>query len=334
MADQLLLALLKKRVKTWNHWQRQHANIRPDLRNADLERAQLSFAQLQRADLHEANFCHALLCDANLRWVDLSGADIRFANLSRANLSHANLSGANLSHANLHAANLNGAIFSETLLTNTNLSQTLLRSTIFANVDLSSVRGLDTVYHLRPSTMGVDTLSRSKKNLSDAFLRDVQVHEHLITSIREQGTAPFEYFSVFISYASEDLMFVQNLRDALQREGVWCWFAPDALRGGDFFKARIDNAIRQCDKLLVIFSRSALASPWVKYEVELARQKERKQKTAVIIPLSLDATLFKEPSWATFLREKRHIREFEQWKHTPSYQKALQLLLHDLQMPS
>jgi hypothetical protein len=110
----------------------------------------------------------------------------------------------------------------------------------------------------------------------------------LITSIREQGTAPFENFSVFISYASEDLMFVQNLRDTLQREGIWCWFAPDALRGGDFFKARIDNAIRQCDKLLVIFSRSALASPWVKYEVELARQKERKQKTAVIIPLSLD----------------------------------------------
>jgi uncharacterized protein YjbI with pentapeptide repeats len=332
MADQQHLNLLKKNVRTWNQWQKQHSNTHPDLRNADLSSAQLSFAQLQRADLHRAKLCNTLLCNANLRYVDLSGADLIYANLNHADLSHADLTGANLSYAKLQHTNLNGATFRETLLTNANLSYTLLRDTTFANVDLSTVIGLDTVYHLSSSTIGLDTVSRSKKNIPEAFLRGAKVHENLLTSIREQGKTSFDYFTTFISYASEDLVFAQNLRDALQREGVWCWFAPYSLRAGDYFKARLDNAIRQCDKLLVILSRHSLASEWVKYEVELARQKERKRNTTVIVPICLDTAVLNKLGWATFIRDNRHIRSFENWKQLSSYQEASKLLLRDLQM--
>jgi TIR domain/Pentapeptide repeats (8 copies) len=331
MADLQLLNILKKRVRTWNQWQRRNANTYPDFRNADLAGMQLSCAQLQRADLHGAKLSHAILCDANLRRVDLSSADLRYANLSHADLSHADLTGADLSHAKLSATNLNGTLFRGTILENANLSHALLQNTAFMNVDLSTVRGIDTVYPLGSSTIGVDTLTRSK-NLSDDLLRKLKIHENLITSLHERGKAPFEYSSVFISYASEDLAFVQKLRDALQQEGIWCWFAPDALRGGDFFKARIDQAIRQCDKLLVIFSKSAHTSTWVKYEVELARQKEKKQNPTVIIPISLDKTFMDDPGWATFLRDKRHIRDFKDWKDPLSYYTALKLLLRDLQV--
>jgi len=331
MADQPL-NLLKKSVRTWNRWQKQHSNAHPDLRNADLGGAQLSGVQLQRADLHEANLCNTLLCNANLRYVDLSGADLSYANLSHADLGHADLTCANLSYAKLHHTNLNSTTFRETILTNANLSHALLRNTTFANIDLSTVIGLDTVHHVGPSTIGLDTVSRSKRNNLEAFLRGAKVHENLLTSIREQGKAPCDYFTSFISYASEDLVFVQRLRAALQREGVWCWFAPYSVRGGDYFKARIDNAIRQCDKLLVIFSRNSLASEWVKYEVELARQKERKRKTTVIVPIRLYTALLDEPEWAVFIRDSRQIRSFENWKHPHSYQEALKLLLCDLQM--
>jgi hypothetical protein len=332
MVDQQYLNLLKKSVKTWNRWQRQHSNTHPDFRNTDLGGAQLSFAQLQRADLHGAKLCNTLLRNANLRYVDLSGADLSYANLSHADLSHADLTDANLSYAKLHHTNLNGTTFKETVLTNTNLSYASLCNTTFTNVDLSTIIGQDTVYHLGPSSIGLDTVSRSKRNISEAFLRGIKVHENLLTSIREQGKAPFDYFTSFISYANEDLVFAQRLRDALQREGVWCWFAPYSLRGGDYFKARIDNAIRQCDKLLVIFSQHSLASEWVKYEVALARQKERKRNTTVIVPICLDTAVLIEPGWAAFIRDKRHIRSFEDWKQPHSYQEAMKLLLRDLQM--
>ncbi len=332
MVDQQHANLLKKKVKTWNQWQRQHSNIHPDFRNADLEGAQLSFAQLQRADLHGAKLCNTLLCNTNLRYVDLSGADLCYANLNHADLSHADLTGANLSNAKLHHTDLHDTTFKETILTNTNLSYALLQNTTFANVDISTVIGLDTVYHLGPSTIGLDTVSLSKRNIHKDFLRGAKVHENLLTSIREEGKAPFDYFTSFISYASEDLVFAQRLRDALQREGVWCWFAPYSLRGGDNFKARIDTAIRQCDKLLVIFSRYSLASEWVKYEVELARQKERKRNTTVIVPICLDTAVLNEPGWAAFIRNNRHIRSFENWKQPHNFQEAMKLLFDDLRM--
>ncbi|HVB24892.1 MAG TPA: toll/interleukin-1 receptor domain-containing protein [Ktedonobacteraceae bacterium] len=332
MADQQLLDLLKKRVRTWNRWQRQHANAHPDLRNADLGGAHLSFAQLQRADLHGAKLYNTLLCNANLRYADLSGADLSYADLSHTDLSHADLTGANLSNARLHCTNLNGTTFRDSVLINTNLSHALLQHTTFANVDLSEVIGLDTVYHLSPSTIGLDTVSRSKRNIPEIFLRSMNIHENLLTSIREQGKTPFDYFTIFISYAGEDEVFAQRLHNDLRREGVWCWFAPYSLRGGDYFKARIDSAIKQCDKLLVIFSQHALASEWVRYEVELARQKERKRNTTVIVPICLDASVMNEPGWATFIGNKRHIRSFVGWERLHSYPEALKLLLRDLQM--
>lgn len=320
-------------MKIWNRWQKRHSNIYPDLRNVDLSATQLSFVQLPRADLYAANLRNTLLCNSNLRYTDLSHADLSYANLSHADLSHADLTSANLSDTNLYYANLNDAIFRETVLSNTNLSHALLRNTTFANVDLSTSIGLDTAYHHGSSTIGLDTLSRSKGNISAAFLRGVKVHENMLTSISESGIAAFDYFTCFISYASEDLVFAQKLHDALQREGVWCWFAPYSLRGGDYFRARIDRAIKQCDKLLFIFSQHSLASEWVRYEVELARQKERKHKsTGVIVPICLDTTLLDKPGWAAFISSKRHVRRFENWKQFHAYQQALQLLLLDLQM--
>jgi len=65
------LTLLRRGVKVWNHWRKEH----PD-EDIDLSRA-------------------------NLMGVDLSGADLSYADLSEANLSEADLSGANLYKANL-----------------------------------------------------------------------------------------------------------------------------------------------------------------------------------------------------------------------------------------
>jgi hypothetical protein len=78
----------------------------------------------------------------DLTGVDLTGADLREANLTSSDLTGANLNGADLTKADLTGATIG--------------------LTVFGNVDLSRVRGLDTVMHIGPSTIGIDTLSRSQ----------------------------------------------------------------------------------------------------------------------------------------------------------------------------
>jgi len=103
MANQKHLDILKQGVETWNQWQQEHPEIRPDL----------SFANLSRANL----------LGADLRLADLVRAHLWEANLSAANLSRANLLGANLSGANLSAASLFGAVLSHTNLSRASLTQ-------------------------------------------------------------------------------------------------------------------------------------------------------------------------------------------------------------------
>src|SRR6266699_2940307 len=92
MANQEQLDILKQGVVAWNQWRKEHADIQPDLREADLSGDQLNGANLSGANLSRAN-----LSRTNLRAIRIT----RGANLSRTNLIRANLSGANLYYADL-----------------------------------------------------------------------------------------------------------------------------------------------------------------------------------------------------------------------------------------
>ena len=63
------------------------------------------------------------------------------------------------------------------------------------------------------------------------------------------------YYSCFISYSSQDVGFAERLHADLQAKGVRCWFAPEDMRIGDKIRdQRIDDEIRQHDKLLLVLS--------------------------------------------------------------------------------
>jgi Pentapeptide repeats (8 copies) len=100
---------------------------------------------------------------------DLSGADFNGAYLFAANLSGAELFAADLSGAALSATDFNSANFGNTIL---------------GNVDLSQAQGLETVRHRFPSTIGIDTLVRSKGVIPEIFLRGAGVSEPFITSLK------------------------------------------------------------------------------------------------------------------------------------------------------
>lgn len=310
MPHQKHLEMLQKGVSAWNTWRQAHPEVLPDLRDADLTNRELNGVNFKRANLTGAKLCKAVL--------------------DSSSLSYANLTDANMTEAKVWQAELVGTLFNRTIVHKMNCGQSHMCQTLLLNMDMQTVIGLNEVRHSGPSMLDVATLIRFQKPVPEKFLTGAGVPRVLLDFVRQQGKAPFVYHSCFISYASEDQHFVDILQRDLQREGVRCWFAPVSLQPGDKFPERIADAIQRYDTLLLILSKHALRSGWVKKEVELARQKEGSRKQQVLVPVRLDASIINNPGWANFIKDKRHIANFEHWKHPSIYQKEFQGLLFAL----
>lgn len=288
---------------------------------ADLGAAVLSATNLERANLSEARLHGAFLIEAILNGAYLVGADLVGADLRRANLLETNLGRANLSAAVLGGANLTKAV---------------IWSTTFGDNDLSKVKGLETVHHSGPSTIGIDTIYKSKGNIPEVFLCGCGVPEDFIVYMKSLLGKPIEFYSCFISYSSKDDDFAKRVYADLQAQNVRCWFAPEDLKIGDKFRMRIDEAIRIHDKLLLVLSENSVKSAWVEKEVETAFEKERCQDNKpVLFPIRLDdAVMETDQAWAADIRRTRHVGDFTRWKEHDDYQRAFQRLLRDLAAPA
>jgi hypothetical protein len=185
--------------------------------------------------------------------------------------------------------------------------------------------------HRGPSTIGIDTIYRSNGRIPEVFLRGAGVPDTFITFARSLVGHSIEFYSCFISHSSKDKEFAERLHADLQSKGVRCWYAPENLKIGDKFRSRIDESIRDSDKLLLILSQHSITSPWVEDEVEAALECERRENRLVLFPVRLDDAIMQtEVAWAAHLRQKRHIGGFSEWQQHPSYRKAFDRLLRDL----
>jgi uncharacterized protein YjbI with pentapeptide repeats len=338
MANEEHLEILKEGVQAWNRWRSENPAIKPDLKDADLN----------NLDLGGANFKDCDLSGAGLSGAELSGADLRGANLARVTITETELVGTNLTDANLFGAEFFDAGLSGSILVNadlsfaslvgvnfwaTDLSHSKMFGTVMADIDLSAVIGLETVRHNGPSTIGIDTIYESKGKIPEVFLRGAGVPENFIAYMKSLAGTPeaFEYYSSFISYSTKDQEFADLLHSQLQSKRARVWLATEDLKIGDRFRARIDEAIRMYDKLLLVLSKDSVKSEWVASEVEAACEKERKQKRAVLFPIRLDdAVMEAEEAWAAEIRRTRHIGDFREWKDHNEYQKAFGRLMRDL----
>ena len=230
----------------------------------------------------------------------------------------AGLSRASLVGATLQGADLQGAIFGYTAL---------------GDLDLSSALGLENAIHQGPSSIGIDTIYKSKGKIPEVFLRGCGVPEELIAYIPSLiGAAkPIEFYSAFISYSNTDEEFAKRLHSRLRDDRVRVWFAPEDLKIGDKLEPTIDEAIRVYDKLMVVLSGSSMESAWVELEVRKALKKEAGRNETVLFPIRLDdAVMETTQQWAYDLRRQRHIGDFRNWKAHDAFEKAYARLLRDL----
>jgi len=239
------------------------------------------------------------------------------------------LSGAVLEGSNLNGTNLNA----------TDLSEAWLLSTDLGNTDLSTARGLSTVNHAGPSTIGIDTIYKSGGKIPDVFLRGCGVPDGFIAYIGSMVGRPIEFYSCFISYSTKDQEFAERLHADLQAKGVRCWFAPEEMKAGRKVHEQIDEAIRLHDKLLLILSEHSMSSEWVKTELAKARKREVKDDKRVLFPVRLvgfealrDWECFDADTGKDSAREIREyfIPDFSNWKEHDSYRVAFDRLVKDL----
>jgi hypothetical protein len=347
MANPEHLAILKQGVEAWNEWRKSRLHEFPDLSGAELIRTSLSGANLVGVNLGNADLSNSFLLNAYLGNANLSCAILRKANLSHADLSFANLGGAKLGAASLHYANLSnanlsmadlkqamlfGANFHDAHFVEANLSGARLAYTNFANIDLSTTKGLNSVVHRGPSSIGIDTLYKSQGKIPDEFLRGAGVPEDLIAYAHSLVNTPFDFYSCFISYSEQDREFAERLHTDLDAKGVRCWLFSEDAKWGESLWGEIDRTIKLYDKLIVACSENSLQSPAVLREIERGLQREDREKKNVLFPIRIDDYIFDK--WEHERKAdvvKKVVGDFRKWKNHHAYQKSLVKLLQDLQ---
>lgn len=90
---------------------------------------------------------------------------------------------------------------------------------------------------------------------------------------------------IFISHAWEDKALVRRLESQLKAADAEVWVDHVGIRGGDNLPERISEALDWCNTLLLVWSKAAASSRWVKLEWTNAISLDR-----LIVPCSSDKT--------------------------------------------
>jgi len=388
MANEKHLAILKQGAEVWNKWRVERLVTQNDFSEADLSESNLSGAYLSIVNLSGANLSEAFIMEANLEGANLSevnfwraylvGAQLQNAqllntnlseaDLGRVNLAHARLTGANLSlaklgnaylegvflnEADLSQADLYGAEFFNADVRSCNFSNAIIGRTKFGNCDLSQAIGLGSVIHRGPSTIGLDTITKSKGIIPEAFLQGCGLSDWEIEAVKLynpelsnetinrilykvydlRASQALQISPLFISYSHEDGAFLHKLENQLNKEGIRFWRDVHDMKSGRI-ETQIDLAIRQNPTVLLILSEHSLKSDWVEHEVRIARELENEMGRDVLCPIALDND-WKGSPWPKRVMEQimeYNILDFSEWEEDEKFDGMFRKLIDGLEL--
>lgn len=76
--------------------------------------------------------------------------------------------------------------------------------------------------------------------------------------------------SIFISYSSKDIKFVERIMEELEKIGATYWKAPEMIPAGSSYAREIPQAIQNCGVFLLVLSPTSQDSIWVEKEIDSA----------------------------------------------------------------
>jgi uncharacterized protein YjbI with pentapeptide repeats len=318
MANEEQLKRLGQGVPEWNLWRRENPE-RIDLAGANLRGADLTGAFLTRANLGRVDLAGANLGRAFLTGAFLTGANLRGANLGRVDLTGANLAGADLTEADLSRAFLTGADLTGADLSRVDLTGAHFSLTVFAENNLTSVKGLDTIRHQGPSRIDFRTVIFPRPILA-TFLRGAGSSESLIDALdgRNLPSQPVSV-KVFISFVPSDQNLCRNLRDhlnllarlkmiVLSHEAV---LAPDTHQ----WERKTSTAFQEAQVVLLLVSAPFLASDQAWKEVIEPALNRHRQGSICLIPIVLRPVDWKGSPLAGLQALPTDGRSVTEWEH-------------------
>lgn len=80
---------------------------------------------------------------------------------------------------------------------------------------------------------------------------------------------------LFLSHATRDHGFTARLAVVLRGHGLSVWYSSTDLVGGQEWQEEIGKALQRCNWFVLVLSPSAVASRWVKRELNCALLHER-----------------------------------------------------------
>lgn len=246
-----------------------------DLAGANLQRTDLSNALLRKASLRRAEASFVEFTKADLSEADCTEARLAFANLARADLTAAQLSGADLTGSYLSRANLTDAIFHRANLKHASFGYTVIAC------DLTGALGLEETIHRGQSHVSVAAVFYFKDGqLPVKFLRNCGLRDQEIEYFQRTLAEPQRYYSCFISYSSAEEALVTRLYDDLHAHGIRCWKWDHDAASGKSKWGESDRILHRFDRMLLVASKTSLASEEVNKEIEQALKIEalREQK--------------------------------------------------------
>ena len=337
-----------------------------DLRFSDFSRANLQAAHLWRSNLANSNLTGANLAGAalgrtNLAGCSLQGADLRrtdftSADLSRTNLASANnlagadLTGANLSWASLHGANLRNVKMTSTVLTMADLTgvdlrgaqvvraeldsavltEAVMEMTLLADCNLGRIIGLETVVHLGPSIIGLDTLARSQGYIPPEFLHRAGVGRALI-DVQDQLRlgAPMEP-RVLLVGSYQDAALAGRFQADLRSSGIPCWsLEPDDESALLVNEDPLGRAMYY-DRLVLVCSTHSLENPHTSRFFNLLAGNGTAGVGQVILPVATDDLLYTRGDGLCQALLKWTTLDLRGWEEEASYHRSVKKLVEAL----
>ena len=300
---------------------------------ARLTSAVLSHAVLKGADLSYSDLSYADLDGADLSGADLTATDFSWATLTSANLRGASLTATSLMMANLTGADLRGAKISKADFESSILHRAIAGGSLFANCDLRSVIGLESMLHGAPSSITLDTLARSGGRIPRLFLQGAGVPEPLIAAQDVLKDERRTYPTLLLIGSMDDSRLAQKLCEILSQTHIPTWaLYPDDENALNTGESSLDHTVYY-DRLALLCTDAGLENPLTsRFFSELVRSAKQGGQADLIALGAGEAFYQRQDRLCNGLRESLTI-DMRGWEDARILEGAVAHLVRELSAP-